>query len=417
VSADFWRWEQQAGRIAAGHTSGRACDWWAGRRWQEDLDRAAADAHTAHRLSVEWSRIEPTPARWDDDALEHYREIVRGLRARGMEPMVTLHHFVNPWWVAERRAWETGEAVALFARYVRKVVSALHDDVTLWCTLNEPNVYMYNGWVAGVFPPGVRDLRLALRVAHNLLRAHAAAYGIIREIQPGALVGLPVHFRPIEPARSDSPLDRWAAQTQFNLFSSLFPDAIRTGALRRPFGSAVRVPEARHTLDFLGLNYYTADVTRFDLTNPAELFGRRSFPPDAELDDLKWFACYPPGFIWSLKWARDFGLPVFVTENGIGDATDRLRRRYLIHHVRQLWRAVNFNWDVRGYFHWSLVDNFEWERGWTHRFGLYAMDPETLVRTPRRSAHLYAEICKTRSLSSEIVARYAPELLETMFPG
>jgi beta-glucosidase len=319
--------------------------------------------------------------------------------------------------VAERNAWETGEAVALFERYARKVVSALRDDVSLWCTINEPNVYMYSGWVAGVFPPGKKNLALALRVAQNLLRAHAAAYGAIHAEQPEALVGVPVHFRPIEPARPNAPLDRWAAQTQFHLFSTLFPDAIRTGAMRRVFGPAARIPEAKGTLDFLGLNYYTADVTRFDLTNPAELFGRRSFPPQAELDELAWFACYPPGFFSSLHWARQFGLPVYVTENGIGDAADRLRPRYLITHVRQLWRAVNFNWDVRGYFHWSLVDNFEWERGWTHRFGLYAMDPQTLERTPRRSAQLYAEICKTRSLSSDMVARYAPELLEEMFPG
>jgi beta-glucosidase len=126
---------------------------------------------------------------------------------------------------------------------------------------------------------------------------------------------------------------------------------------------------------------------------------------------------YPPGFYSSLQWARQFDLPIYVTENGIGDAADRMRPRYLIAHLRQLWRAVNFNWKVRGYFHWSLVDNFEWERGWTHRFGLYALDTETLVRTPRRSAQLYAEICKSNSLSSDIAARYAPELLETMFPG
>lgn len=337
--------------------------------------------------------------------------------ARGIEPMVTLHHFVNPLWVAERHAWETGEIVALFERYVRKVVSALAEDVTLWCTINEPNVYIYNGWVAGVFPPGKKDIGLALRVAQNLLTAHAAAYQAIHALQPNALVGLPIHFRPTEPARSGSRLDWWVAQKQFNMFSTLFPDAIRTGAMRQLFGGPIPLPEAKGTLDYFGLNYYTADVVRFDLRNPRELFGRRSFPPGAELDDLRFNASYPPGFYWSLDWARRLGLPVYVTENGIGDAADRIRPRYLLTHLCQLWRAVNFNWDVRGYFHWSLVDNFEWGHGWTNRFGLYAMDLETLVRTPRRSAHLYAEICKSRCLSSATVARYAPELLETIFPG
>jgi beta-glucosidase len=417
TNADFWPWEQGVGHVAQGHKSGRSCDWWEGRRWQEDFDRAAADGHNALRMSVEWSRVEPTPARWDEDALDHYREMVKGLRARGLEPVVTLHHLVNPQWVMERNAWETGEIVALFERYVRKVVSALGEYVNLWCTINEPNGVMYNGWVVGTFPPGKKDIFLALRVAHNILRAHAAAYHAIHALQPHAMVSLPIHFRPFEPAHPGYAPDEWVARTQFNMFSGLFPDAIRTGAMRGLFGRPTLIPEAKGTQDYFGLQYYTADVVRFDPTHPMEFFGRRSFPPGAEPDDAKFYASYPPGFYWSLKWAQQLGLPIYVTENGIGDQSDNLRRRYLITHLRQLWRAVNFNWNVRGYFHWSLVDNFEWDRGWTHRFGLYALDTETLVRTPRRSAQLYSEICKSSTLSSDMVARYAPELLESMFPG
>jgi beta-glucosidase len=416
TTGDWSEWEQKPGRIAQEHRSGRACDWWEGRRWQEDFDRAAQDGHTALRLSVEWSRIEPTPGRWDEDALDHYRQMVVGLRERGLTPLVTLHHFVSPRWVMERAAWETGEVVALFERFTRKVMSALGELVSLWCTLNEPNAYMFNGWAAGVFPPGKKDVRLAIRVAQNILKAHAAAYRALHAEQPSALVGLPVHFRPIGPARPGFAPDEWVARTQFNLFSSLFPDAIRSGRLRQLLGS-VSIPEAKGTQDFFALQYYTADLARFDLTHPTELFGRRSFPPGAELDEAGWYASYPPGFLWSLKWAHKFGLPIIVTENGIGDEADTLRPRYLITHLRELWKALNFNWGVRGYFHWSLVDNFEWERGWTHRFGLYALDRETLVRTPRKSAHLYAEICKSGALSSDIVGRYAPELLRTLFPG
>jgi beta-glucosidase len=415
-NADFWQWEQTPGHIAQNQKSGQACDWWAGRRWQADFDRAAADGHTAHRLSVEWSRIEPEPERWDAAALEHYREILKGLRARGLTPLVTLHHFVNPRWVTEREAWETGEAVGLFEKYVRRVVSALGEYVQLWATINEPNVYMLAGWVQGIFPPGQKNLGLAFQVARNLLRAHAAAYRVIHELQPTAAVGLPIHFRPFEPA-SASALDGWVAQTQFNLFSALFPEALHTGRMRRPFAPALALPEVKGTQDYFGLNYYTAEVVRFDLTNPGELFGRRAFPPGAEVDEAGWYASYPPGLTWSIKWARRLGLPIYVTENGIGDQEDSLRRRYLLTHLRQLWYSCMQNWNVRGYFHWSLVDNFEWERGWTHRFGLYALDLETQVRTPRRSAQLYAEICKTNSLSSDMVARYAPELMETLFPG
>jgi len=417
TDTDFWQWEQGAGHIAHGQKSGLACDWWAGERWREDFDRAANDGHTTHRMSVEWSRIEPTPARWDEDALDHYRQMVRGLRERGIEPMVTLHHFVNPLWVAERNAWETGEAVALFERYARKVAQALGEHVRLWCTLNEPNVLLLQGWGAGVFPPGKKDIRLALKVGVNFLKAHAAAYRALHAIQPDASVGMPIHFRPIEPARPGFLLDKWVANTQFNLFSSVFFDAIRTGVMRQLPGQNVAVPEAKKTLDFFGLNYYTADISRFDLSVPGELFGRRSFPPDAELDEARFYASYPPGFYWSLNWAYRYGLPIYVTENGIGDEADQMRPRYLLTHLRQLWNAVNYNFDVRGYYHWSLVDNFEWERGWTHRFGLYALDPITQVRTPRRSAQLFADICKSSALTADTVEQYAPELMEGMFPG
>jgi len=416
TNSDWWQFEQEPGHIHEGHRAGNAADWWNGRRWQEDFDRAAADGQNTHRLSVEWSRIEPTPGRWDDDALDHYREMVRGLKARGLEPMVTLHHFANPQWLMERAMWETGEAVPLFERYTRKVVAALGPDVRLWCTVNEPNSYMFLGWVSGLFPAEKKNIGLALQVAGNLLRAHVAAYRAIHSLQPQALVGLPIHFRPIEPA-SGWALDRWVAQTQFDLGVTLLPHAIRTGRLRRLVGSTA-VPEAKGTLDYFGLNYYTADIARFDLTLPGELFGRRTFPAGAELDDIKANASYPPGLGWSLRWVHDHfpKLPIYITENGFGDAADRMRPAYLISHLRELLRYVNFNWDIRGYYHWTLVDNFEWERGWTQRFGLYALDTQTQARTPRGSAGLYAEICRSRSISSDLVARYAPGLSAVLFP-
>lgn len=419
TGADFWAWEQQPGAVAGGQRSGRACDWWAGRRWQEDFDRAAADGHSALRLSVEWSRVEPAEGRWDDDALDHYRQMVLGLRQRGLTPMVTLHHFASPAWAAnaERNVWETGEVVRLFEDFAHRVVTALGDQVDLWCTINEPNVFFYRGWMEGVLPPRKKDMRLASRVAVNVLRAHAAAYRAIHALQPGALVGLPIHFRPTLPAHPGFALDEWVAQTQLNLFSRAFSDAISTGRLRRPLARPVPVPEATGTQDYIALQYYTADMVRFDLSNPGELFGRRSFPAGAEVDQAGFYASYPPGFFDALRWAHRFHLPIYVTENGIGDEEDGLRRRYLLSHLRQLWRAVNFNWDVRGYFHWTLVDNFEWERGWTHRFGLYALDPETQVRTPRESARLFAEVARSNAISSEMVDRYAPALKAQMFPG
>ena len=174
-------------------------------------------------------------------------------------------------------------------------------------------------------------------------------------------------------------------------------------------------PEVRGKQDFLGLNYYTGDWVRFTW-DPAAAFGRHHFPPQALLSEHGDIAHHPQGFFQALRWAVRFGVPVLVTENGVEDAHDALRPRYLAEHVHQVWRAINFNWPIKGYFHWTLVDNFEWDRGWTRRFGLWALDVETQVRTKRPSADLYAAICQANALDAEMVDRYAPAARPALFP-
>jgi beta-glucosidase len=412
---NWWAWEQQPGRILDGHTSGLACDWWGG-RWKEDFDRAAESGQNAHRLSIEWSRIQPAPDRWDEHALDHYIEMLRGLNERNLTPMVTLHHFSDPVWLAERGGWENDETPALFAAYVEKVVPALKDYVTLWCTINEPNVYAYFGYVVGCFPPGKQDISLFFRVLANMVRGHARAFAVIRKAQPVSRIGIATNYRDLVPEKSWSPLDRAVAGLQARLYNDLFPRALQDGVLRLPVGR-VRIPEAKGTQDYLGLNYYSQDRVAFSLLAARELFGRRSYPPEAQVSETGLIANRPAGMWRALGWAHGFGLPVIIAENGVEDSEDILRPRYLAEHLRQVWRAVNFNWPIKGYFHWTLADNFEWERGWTQRFGLWALDRETQARRRRPSADLYAAICQTNSLSSEMVAKYAPDLLAEMFPG
>jgi len=408
-------WEQEEGRIVHGQRSGLACDWWGG-RWKEDFDRAAEAGQNAHRLSIEWSRVQPTPERWDEAALDYYREILRGLIDRGMTPMVTLHHFTDPLWVVEEGGWEDESIAQRFAVYVRRVVEALKEYINLWCTINEPNVVAVSGYLMGEFPPGAQDLKTTFTVMSNLVRAHAAAYHAVHEVQPEARVGLTINYRGFLPSRAWFPLDRLAARTTSRLFNDFFPAAARDGKLRFLTKSQI-LPEAKGTQDFLGLQYYTEDLVAFDPRAANEMFSRRFYPEDAELSPTGFIANCPEGFFRALDWARAFGVPVIVTENGVEDDTDELRPRYLAQHIHQLWRAVNFNYPIKGYFHWSLVDNFEWERGWTQRFGLWELDVETQARHKRPSADLYAAICHANGLSSEMVAEHTPELLEEMFPG
>jgi len=411
---NWWKWEQE------GHTANKsnlADDWWGG-RWKEDFDRAVEGGQNAHRLSVEWSRIQPAPDRWDEDALERYRAMLRGLRERNMTAMVTLHHFTDPLWLAELDGWESPEAATHFEKFVRKTVEVLKEYVNLWCTINEPNVYALEGWVDRKFPPGKSDLKLAMKVEANLLRGHAAAYHAIHELQPEARVGFAHHHRPMVPRYPWFPLDVLERNIHFSAISTVFPSALASGVMRTPIGNA-RIPEARGTQDFLGLNYYSQDTVAFDLRQPGELFGRRYYPKDSDLAEGGMNANIPEGLFTSLRWAvKTFpNLPILITENGIEDARDTLRPRYMAGHIHQVWRAVNFTWPVKGYFWWSLVDNFEWERGWTQRFGLWELDVETQARRKRPSADLYAAICKENGLTSDMVQKYCPEIFAGMFPG
>ncbi len=409
---NWWAWEQD-GHVVPGHTSAVACDWWGG-RWREDFDRAAEAGQNAHRLSVEWSRIQPEPDRWDEGALDHYRQMVRGLRERGMTPMVTLHHFTDPLWITEQGGWEQ-DISAHFARFAERVVEALKEYVTLWCTINEPNVYAVMGYLTGDFPPGKKSFGTAMRVMTNLVRGHAAAYRAIHRLQTQAQVGMAINYRAMMPHRAWLPLDHWVANAQARGFNDFFPHAAATGILRYPIGRK-RIKEAKNTQDFLGLNYYSQDYVAFSLLAAGEMFGRRFYDPEAELSKTGFIANVPEGFFTALNWATRFGLPIIVTENGVEDEDEYLRPRYLAQHVHQMWKAVNFNWPVQGYFHWSLVDNFEWERGWTQRFGLWELDPETQVRRKRAGANLYADICHANALSSDMVAQYAPGLVGKIFP-
>jgi len=412
---NFWAWEHEPGRIIKDHKSGLACDWWGG-RWREDFDRIVESGQNAHRFSIEWSRIQPTPDRWDEDALDHYRQMLRRLQEHKITPMITLHHFCDPLWISELGGWENEAIVDHFGSYVEKSVEALSEYNNLWVTINEPNVLAIYAYLFGLFPPGKKDIRLLGKVHSNLVKAHSTAYQIIHRLQPTARVGIATNYRSAKPSKSWNPLDRFMVGLMSAVFNNAVPRALQDGVLRMPW-SRTRIPEAKGTQDFLGLNYYSRDIVAFSLLHPEQAFMRTYFRPDAELSTTGFIANEPQGMFEALKWGLQFKVPIIVTENGIEDEDDRVRPSYLLQHLHQIWRAVNFNWPVKGYFHWTLVDNFEWERGWTQRFGLWELDVDTQARRKRPSVDLYAAICKDNCISSDVVQQYAPQIYEQLFPG
>jgi beta-glucosidase len=413
---DFWAWEQIPAHIADGSTSGLACDWW--NRAEEDFDRAAALGLNTLRMSVEWSRIEPQPGRWDSAAFDRYREMLRGLRARHIEPMVTLHHFTNPLWLAERGGWANGDVVPLFERYVAHVVETLGDLCRVWCTINEPSIYAAEAYVLGRWSPGESDLLKFVHVTCAMAMAHAAAYRAIHRRQAGAQAGIVQHMAAFDPANPASAADRRVAAIRSALLNWRFVDAVMEGKLKFPFGIGIR----RHTLeanssDFIGLNYYGRHPLRFDLSAAGSLFAREAQAAPGIAWPAPWTdrEIYPAGLYRFLTQLARYGRPLYVTENGMADATDEIRPGFILTHLAALHRAIRHGTDVRGYYYWTLVDNYEWVEGWTTPFGLIALDPATQARTPRRSAELYAAIARSNAITEEMVEQYAPQAMDQVF--
>lgn len=405
----WFRFEQSPGAIVRGDVSGRACDWW-GDGATTDLDAAAALGLNAHRISLEWSRIEPVPGQFDSAALDHYRRLLGTMIERGITPWVALHHFTNPLWFETGGGWERADAAARFANYATVTMQALGDLCTHWLTMNEPMVYLGQSWVRGIWPPQRRNPSVARRVFLHLLNAHAAAYHTIKRRWPGAQVSVAKSLRGFHPARSKHPGDWTAAQLRSFLFEDLWLNAVNNGRLLPPLGVGQRVGRLANTMDFVAVNYYCRQPIRA-VPIPGALFGEEQIPIGAETSDCGSNGPYsyldPDGLYTIVRAMQAYGKPIYVTENGLPDATDVRRARWIVLHLAALHRAIQVGCDIRGYFHWTLVDNFEWNEGWTLRFGLIELDPATQARRMRPSAHTYGEIIRSNGLTELMLAAYA----------
>jgi len=249
-----------------------------------------------------------------------------------------------------------------------------------------------------------------------MVRVHAAVYQIVHKLQPEGKVGLAHHYCGFRAAQHLSPLDLWMTKIASAVFNDAIPNTLTAGTLRF-LGIRKRIPAAKGTQDFFGVNYFSRKKISFSLQKPVEIFTKQSYSPDSDISPTGYIANEPDGFFQALKWAKGFKLPIIVTGNGTEDPNDSFRSRFLIEHIHKLWHAVNFNWKIQGYFHRSLIDSFEWDRGWTQHFGLWKLDTDTQERLKQPSADLFAEICRENALSSEMVARYAPEVFEKLFPN
>jgi beta-glucosidase len=404
---DWWRFERLPGVIRGGLGSGDACRHY--EKFDEDFALAAADGHNAHRLSFEWSRLEPRPGRFDPAAVAHYHAVLGSLRRHGLVPVVTLHHFTNPLWIADAGGWESAATVEAFERFARFCAREYGGEVDWWCTVNEPEVFAFRGWSEGVWPPAVRDNSRALVVIAHQLEAHGRAYRAIHAEDHrdadgdghAARVGFAKHYTQLEPLRAWNPLDQLQAHLEDRLFNRAVLHAAVSGRIELsiPGATPVRrfVPVLKGALDWIGLNYYTRWRVRSLSPVP------HVTAPDAPRNDLGW-EVWPEGLRRAIEaCASATGVPVLVTENGVADERDTIRPRAIVEFVEAMHAAIAGGSNVLGYLHWSLLDNFEWADGFHGRFGLYSVDfaDAARPRTRTRSAEVFARIAKANALGAD----------------
>ncbi|MDP3093173.1 MAG: glycoside hydrolase family 1 protein [bacterium] len=346
------------------YISGRACDHY--NRFEKDFDIAKLLGHNAHRFSIEWSRVEPEEGNFNEKEIEHYRQVILALRKRGLEPFVTLWHWTNPLWLPN---WASNKAVDRFIKYVEKIVSSLKNEVKFWITVNESELYSAGSQLTLLWPPAGRNFISYILTIENLIKAHKAAYKIIKSIQPEAQVGVATH----------------------NVYLEAYKNRLRNAFVKKIGDWWINfyfLDMIKNHQDFIGLNYY--------FYYPIKDF-RIYQNKNEEISDLGW-EIFPEGIYHVLKDLRKYEKPIYITENGLADAKDAKREKFIKNHLYWINRAIQENIDVRGYFYWSLLDNFEWDKGFWPRFGLIEVDYQTMERKIRPSAYFYQKICQTNSL-------------------
>lgn len=397
---DWWRWEQRPGRIADGSTSQVAAGHYG--RYREDMALAAKFKHRAMLVSLDWSRVEPAEARYEPAALEHYRAVFETLRKHGIEPVCALNEVALPQWFADSYGWAHPQAPALFAHYAGAVAETVGHLCRRWIPIFEPVNYITLALLEGLWPPGLHSLRQARNALTNLGRAHLEARAAVIRTNPAAEVGVAVRARVFQPDDPRSPWDLRAARHQSRLRSHLFLRSLMRAA-----------PDGEPPCAFIGVSYYGRERLRFSPFRPFHLFSERLTETGATAR-LASFEPWPEGLREVLREFAPYGRPLLVTGNGVAASDDRLRCRFLVEHARVLGQCLEEGLPVTGYFHRSLLDQFEWTEGYGPRYGLFHVDRESLARTPNGSAFLFRDLCENGRFQPHTLAQFYPEGLETL---
>jgi beta-glucosidase len=358
-----WKKNQKQAEDPKNYISGNAIDHY--NLYEKDFELAKKLNFNAFRFTVEWSRIEPKRGQWSQEGIDHYKKYIASMRAKGLEPVLNIWHWTVPVWFAQAGGFEKKSNLYYFERFVHKVAKELTSDVHYVITLNEPNVYASFSYLTGEWPPQKKSPLLMFRVYRNLARTHRNSYYILKHEKASLQIGVAAQLANIQAKRAHSFLDELLTQWMRYAWNWWF--------LRR----------IRREQDFIGLNYYFSDYYRFGI--PA-----KKDNPRLPQNDLGWYM--EPEGIYPLMlriWSH-YKKPIMITENGVADEQDQYRRWWIEETIVAMERALSEGVKIVGYFHWSLLDNFEWAYGWWPKFGLVEVDRKTMKRTLRPSAKWFA---------------------------
>lgn len=403
VNSDWWDWENAPGTPVA-EPSGTACEHYT--RYKEDIALLASLGFNTYRFSVEWARVEPAEGTFDEAALAHYRDVVDTVISKGLTPMVTLNHFTLPRWVGAEGGWTSKRTPALFERYCRRVLDALGDGVPWYCTINEPTAVASGAYLSGWGqPPGVVDMGLWRKAAAGLVDGHRRAVAAVHDIRPGSKAGLAVFSVEREYNAGAKPAESFKQHIEEDIFLE--------GAVDDDF-----IGVQTYTRHHLFLPRIAAPLTRLGLAlRPLERFvvprvmklktssrGTQALP-GARMTQMGWE--YRPEALAAV--VRRIGRvypekDLVVTEHGLASLDDRERVEFIGRGLVALHQAISEGARVRGYVHWSLMDNFEWAHGYRPKFGLIGVDRATQQRTVKPSARYLGEIARTGHLDTVKVA-------------
>ncbi len=380
ITCDWSEWEKSDKRLNELKSKGlKSDDFICGQavdsynRFDEDLECIKELNLGGYRMGIEWARIEPKEGKFDMNEIEHYREILQKLKKNNIKIVLTLWHWTNPVWIRDQGGWTNKKTVKDFSRYVELVVNELGDLVDFWVTLNEPMIHVFNGYLIAKFPPAKKGrIFQGLKVYKNLVSAHKRIYKIIHQKNNNAKVSITQIVNYIEPAHKWNPLEQLIAK------------------LYHYFGNDKFLKDIKKHLDYIGFDYYFHDRMVW-------------YPPfrknlNKEVNDMGW-EIYPEGIYHVLKYLSKYQLPLYIMENGLSDEDDDQRESFILRHLQYVHGAIEEGFDVRGYFYWSLLDNFEWAAGWEPKFGLYEVDRKSnFKRTARQSSKVYSKICEKNEI-------------------